>query len=970
MNNFTNRLLMSILISLLGCFSLFGQNLPIGFDIVKNVEKNQVDLVATEFQEVVGFQFGIKFDKTGLQYEGMDVPLQEISSGSIFANQVGNDILVVFVSANTAPVSLDAGTVVLSYKFGDDISDVYFCASDDEIILEGAIDVNGIPTATELYFSEYCNNPGPCVLVCNDEVNISIPNSGTLTLTETGMEDMFLEGNNCSSNKLLLSLYDTSDDLVNGNALDNMTFTIDDDGRTLIYEIKDIDTQNTCWGNVKLYHRMSGDLTPPADRDAKCGEEISVDGIADEGAPLFYVSEDNSPKGSFGVEDEIEEIGRYKNIEGVITGLSVYVVDTHGELDNCNLGTLNRAYHLIDADGSELQVAIQKIKIVPGEEFNASAVTFPIDITVECDIDPSVTGSPEVVELSCQLTANSYMDEVVNTDDGKKILRTWTVVDWCSGIVVTQTQIINSVCSDSNNDTESPVAICIGDLAVSLNDNGEAKIWASDIDFGSYDNDGPVTLLIKKVGDSDFAEYIILTEDNLGQYEVILQVTDAAGNFNTCWTNITVIENSGGADCLLVCNAEVLISIEQNQTIAINSAANHHFFLDAGTSCPDGVIVISLYDQDGNDVSSKIFTDLDHGYLGTYKAVDQNSLNSCFGTFSIEVKEDGLVWPGDTNNDGIVNNFDILNIGIGFEAEGPSRTDASINWEGQEANDWDHKFDNGLNFKFADADGLGSINFSDIEVIEQNWEEEHDFRGETDQSGFAGSDIPIFLQAGDYATNKVIEIPIHLGAENLPADNIYGIAFSISYDPSMVDVNSLTINTNDSWFTQNDNDHLRIEKNNSEDGLLHFAMVRKDHENLSGTGVIADLEVFFHEIDMEISESHLSIESVRFVDSKGKELPAVQIGSTVNIENQTTSTTANVNPLNISLYPNPSSGLINIETNSTIESINLMKLDGSICKTYKGDVRLIDLSHLENQLYLLKIQTNNETVVKKVTLLK
>ncbi len=1104
MNNFTIKPFLSILFTLLGCFSLFGQSLPISFDIVKNVEEKKVDIVAKEFQNVAGFQFGIRFDQTDLSYEGMDVPSPEIKAGTILDNQVGNNILVVYVSSNTKGLSLTPGTVVLSYKFADDISDVYFCASDDEIKFEGAIELDGNIFETGLHFSEFCNGPSPCVLVCNDQVNIAIPNSGTITFTETGMQDMFLEGNNCAENDLVLSLYNNQEDFENGISIDNMTFSMEDDGRILLYEIRDVVEQNACWGQVKLYHSLIGAFTAPADREAKCGEDIPVDGVSDAGAPLLYVAKDNSPKGSFGIEDDIEEIGRYNNIEGVITGLSVYVVDEYTDLDNCNLGTLNRKFYLYDAEGNELQVAIQKIKIIPGDDFDASSISFPENITVECDTDPSVTGSPEVEALSCQLAASSYMDEYFDTDEGQKIIRTWTVAEWCSGIIVTHDQIIQSICGDSNTDTEAPIAICLTELSVSLNNNNEAKIWAEDLDAGSHDNIEVVNYLIKRLDDDKYADFILLNSNDVGRVDLVLQVADASGNTNTCWTQINVFDYANapiGLDivknveekkvnivvtefqnvigfqfgirfdkvdlpfeemevldqginkgtilanqvannilvsfvsqntnpislepgtvilsfnftediedvyfcasedeiifegaievngtptatdiyfnelcdepspCFLVCNAEVNISLQENQTFQLDQILHRDLFLESvNTTCPGGKLSISLYDVDGNDISTRTFTDLDNGLIGSYLVLDETSQNSCFGTIYIEVTDNGgLVWPGDTNNDGVVNNFDILNIGIGFETEGASRTDASINWTAQEATDWDKTFYDGLNYKFADADGLGSINISDLEVVEQNWAEEHDYQGEIDQNGFTGSDIPIFFQAGSYETMKLIEIPIHLGVNNLPAENIYGIAFSVSYESSMVDPNSISINTDNSWFTEVDSDILRIERNVGDDGMIHFAMVRKDHKNISGVGVVANLEIFYNEINSEISESMLNIENIRFVDSNGKELPALNISATINIENQTPNAITNANPLNISVYPNPTTGLINIETNSTIEAISLMRLDGSICKTYTGDLKFIDISNMDNQLYLLKIQTTNESIIAKVTLLK
>ena len=49
---------------------------------------------------------------------------------------------------------------------------------------------------------------------------------------------------------------------------------------------------------------------------------------------------------------------------------------------------------------------------------------------------------------------------------------------------------------------------------------------------------------------------------------------------------------------------------------------------------------------------------------------------------------DEQVWPGDTNNDGIANHFDLLPLGIGIDSSGPLRPNASLDWIGQEAPGW------------------------------------------------------------------------------------------------------------------------------------------------------------------------------------------------------------------------------------------------------------------------------------------
>lgn len=75
------------------------------------------------------------------------------------------------------------------------------------------------------------------------------------------------------------------------------------------------------------------------------------------------------------------------------------------------------------------------------------------------------------------------------------------------------------------------------------------------------------------------------------------------------------------------------------------------------------------------------------------------------------------VWPGDTNDDGVVDGRDLFPIGIFFGLEGPSRPSASLEWNAQEAPDWE---DNRV--ARADADGNGRVDAEDVRALVENWE--------------------------------------------------------------------------------------------------------------------------------------------------------------------------------------------------------------------------------------------------------
>lgn len=78
-----------------------------------------------------------------------------------------------------------------------------------------------------------------------------------------------------------------------------------------------------------------------------------------------------------------------------------------------------------------------------------------------------------------------------------------------------------------------------------------------------------------------------------------------------------------------------------------------------------------------------------------------------------------LVWPGDLNNDGEVNEIDILPVGLYWLLEGPVRPNASYNWEAQPASAWDP-----ISAAYADANGDGVVDEREIIVIGLNWNQD------------------------------------------------------------------------------------------------------------------------------------------------------------------------------------------------------------------------------------------------------
>ncbi len=78
-----------------------------------------------------------------------------------------------------------------------------------------------------------------------------------------------------------------------------------------------------------------------------------------------------------------------------------------------------------------------------------------------------------------------------------------------------------------------------------------------------------------------------------------------------------------------------------------------------------------------------------------------------------------LVYPGDANNDGMVDARDILPIGFYFGLSGPVRRNASLTWSPQSLTGlWPQPYESAC---YADCDGDGTVDAHDVQAIIQNW---------------------------------------------------------------------------------------------------------------------------------------------------------------------------------------------------------------------------------------------------------
>ena len=255
------------------------------------------------------------------------------------------------------------------------------------------------------------------------------------------------------------------------------------------------------------------------------------------------------------------------NCTDLATDLSVYgqptvletcgatlTTDSTSTVGNCGTGVIMRTFTATDASGNASSCT-QLITVINPTPFDGTGIVFPADVTVEnqCLTDlsslspgnlPPGAQFPDLPAADCAMLGVSFEDQVfdINGPACFKIVRTWTVLDWCqfdaqnnpgAGLFSDQ-QIIKAV------DTNAPAFVGLPDTVVAGLD--------ATCSFGA------VNLIA--TGNDDCATELTFTNngpfgdgaDASGNYPpgnttVTFSLSDGCGNFVSQNVVVSVIDN-------------------------------------------------------------------------------------------------------------------------------------------------------------------------------------------------------------------------------------------------------------------------------------------------------------------------------------------------------------------------------------------------------------------------------------------
>jgi photosystem II stability/assembly factor-like uncharacterized protein len=346
------------------------------------------------------------------------------------------------------------------------------------------------------------------------------------------------------------------------------------------------------------------------------------------------------------------------------------------------------------------------------------------------------------------------------------------------------------------------------------------------------------------------------------------------------------------------------------------------------------------------------------------------------------------VWPGDANNDGLVSASDILPLGLYYGKTGGARADKSGMWAATAAVPWTSD----AKATFADGDGNGVINASDVISIGINYGKTHAAasailpKQDVGKKQAGGNER--MLQVRIYDLNNQL-IPLsaikngseyYLAIEVNDAHGIVGASFDLTWKRPAQNSSSITIV--DGWETNGmkladvwGSTSIQIAKSDETEGLISIGASRTDAAAIEGK----DVELV--RVRMKIVDNGniaFSFKNIHANDEAGHD---IDISGSASAAGSLETTSGVPTEFQVANYPNPFNPVTRIQVSIPSESMVSLAIYNSLGQEVS---RILEHEKLQsgvyeynwnasNQpsgVYLCRLQTNHAVAIKKLMLLK
>jgi hypothetical protein len=331
------------------------------------------------------------------------------------------------------------------------------------------------------------------------------------------------------------------------------------------------------------------------------------------------------------------------------------------------------------------------------------------------------------------------------------------------------------------------------------------------------------------------------------------------------------------------------------------------------------------------------------------------------------------VYPGDANNNGIDNDFDVLEMGLNYGNTAVSRSVIDDQW-------FPHEPPVPATNAYVDANGDNIVDSLDFVVNTENWQETHPlYTGMQEGTDLVGTDLffereygifPFFLDT-IVPTYREAVLDINLGNSLQPITDLYAVTFRVRYDDDIF------------WLIDNPGSTLRTELNPwlgddgatiysrqiNDPGKSHCVTTRLDQTNYTGSGKMGRIVLKVKPtapVSVISTPTEICFEDFKAIRADGS---TISIGAeciTVlyqNLNFNSVDKISNTAPV-INIYPNPANYQLNIDLGiERAKSIQVFNLLGEEVRSFENASGIVEMpkGNLAQGMYTVVVHFENGT---------
>ena len=194
-----------------------------------------------------------------------------------------------------------------------------------------------------------------------------------------------------------------------------------------------------------------------------------------------------------------------------------------------------------------------------------------------------------------------------------------------------------------------------------------------------------------------------------------------------------------------------------------------------------------------------------------------------------------FIFPGDADQNGIVQHYDLLNIGLAAGLTGPARLDSTA----VNALAWQPSSYLNNDPGAADCNGDGIVDLQDLSIIATNYDDSVGIFPvkPVDTSTCSAFAVPLYLKSlnGDSLQDgDTLVVDLYLGDSSIVSD-AYGMALTLQLDNGFFNTDGADIQMANSWLLQGTAGYRMYTKKEAS-ATVEIALSRNNHNHAEGGG--------------------------------------------------------------------------------------------------------------------------------------